>query len=356
MPTWPDPIVAVRRVLPAEARLLNGAIGLFGGLLLAFVVFVQLLGGNWRMAYADDRFLTLIFTFLGPAGVGVVSPVWFWVGRPLWARFGRPGNRYVRRWSSAQFIPGLLAPIGGGFLMFPVEASSGFWTLLLVPFGLLLGLIGPIWFWLGRPLVGPRVDEWLPGIPPRNTLERLTSRWFPAVVAILFTALAVTSLLALPIVAVGEPVRTNDLTVSVTDTRTATTITEETDETAMRPDGWRFLLVRVAVTNEGARPHPAPGGSVGDIAVIAQACSAQTFGEPANNCNAAFVDGAFTANGDTYPSFDLRRDALDGELAPGDRLTGWLVYRIEHRPSRASSAEPMIIINEVGRWTFEFEQ
>lgn len=354
MPTWPTSVTTLRRFLPDEVRLFNGAFGLFGGVLLAFLVFVQLLGGNWRMAYADDRFLTLIFAFLGPATIGIVSPVWFWLGRPLWIRFGRPGNGIIRRWSAAQFVPGLLSPIGGVFLMFPVEATSSFWTLTLIPFGLLVGVLGPIWFWVATPLVGDRVDEWLPGIPPRNAIERLTSRWIPAVIAVFFVAVAITSLLVLPIVTVGEPVQANGITVSVTDTRTAATITDETDGTVDSPNGWRFLLVRISVVNEGNDPRPAPGGSVGDIAVIAPACSAQTFGEPANNCNVVFIDGPFTANGETYPSYESKLESRNGELAPEDRIGGWFVYRIESQPSR-STAEAMIVINEVGRWTFEFE-
>lgn len=352
MLTWPASVTTLRRFLPDEARLFNGAFGLFGGVLLAFIVFVQLLGGNWRMAYGDDRFLTLIFAFLGPAGIGLVSPVWFWLGRPLWVRFGRPANEIIRRWSAARFVPGLLAPIGGVFLMFPAEATSTFWTLTLLPFGLLVGVLGPVWFWIAKPLLGDRIDGWLPGIPPRNAIERLTSRWSPAVLAIFIAAVAITSLLALPIVTVGEPVRGNGVTVSVTDTRTATAITDETDGSVDSPDGWKFLLVRVSVINEGSLHRAVPGGSVGDIAVIAPICRAQTFGEPANNCNAVFLDGPFTANGDTYPSYESKLDSVNGELAPGDRIAGWLVYRLESRPT-SSSGDPMIVINEIGRWRFQ---
>lgn len=83
MPDWPEPIPTLRGQLPAEMRILRGGGGILAGVVIVFEVLVVILGGNWQLGYTHDWVLTTIFGLLLPAGVGIVSPLWFWVGRPL---------------------------------------------------------------------------------------------------------------------------------------------------------------------------------------------------------------------------------------------------------------------------------
>ena len=171
-----------------------------------------------------------------------------------------------------------------------------------------------------------------------------------AIGVLLVISVAVTARIALPVAGVREPVASNGLSVSITETRTTTEVTELDGQSVEATHGWRLLLVRLEVHNVGDGPRPVPGRSVGDIAVIAPECEANTFGEPANNCNQAYLDGAFRADGEEYANYDARQEAVGGTLSPGERITGWLVFRIERSPTRKPSFDAMVIVDNVGRW------
>lgn len=81
---WPAPIRTLRGYLPAEMRVLRGAGGALVGVILFGSILSILLGGNWHLGYGDDRILVAIFLVLLPAGLGVASPIWYWLGRPVW--------------------------------------------------------------------------------------------------------------------------------------------------------------------------------------------------------------------------------------------------------------------------------
>lgn len=334
-------------------RLLRGGLGLVGGVALLFGVVVVLFGGNWHMGYTHDRVLVPIFGLLVPAAAGIVSPLWYWVGRPVWARLDRPGERSARRLRRARFLPGLAGSVLGVALLLPVSATSRFPVQMLAPFGLAVGLAGPLWFWLGRPVAGGRVEAWLPGEPGDPALAAAGRRVVPALAVLLAASVAVTAVIALPVVGTGETVASGDLAITVTDTRTATTVTETGSGTDQGGFAWRLLLVGVAVENRGDEPRRLPGSSVGDIAVIAPACGAQNFGEPSHNCNQVYLDGNFTADGTGYANYDDRQAAVGGTVDPGERVTGWLVFRVESRPTADPDFEAMVVVNEVGRWTLD---
>ncbi|WP_435120079.1 hypothetical protein [Halolamina sp. C58] len=312
---------------------------------------VILLGGNWQLGYANTRFLASLFLLWIPGTVGIGSPLWYWIGRPVWYRLEQPGGRLVRPFQDVRFLPGLAGAVLGGALIIPVTATSPFWEQLLIPFGLLLGLASPLWFWLLRPSVGQRVSAWLPGNPNDQTRKLLSMRVLPAIGALFVVSMVVTALIALPIVAIGDPVQENPRSVTITDTRTVTEVTELERGYTHGENSWRLLLVRVAVDNRGDAPQQLPGTSVGDISVIAPACRAQNFGEPANNCNQVYLDGNFTANGVEYANYDTRQESAAGIIEPGGRITGWLVFRIETQPDGATGGDAMVIVDDVGRWT-----
>lgn len=340
----------------------RGAVGLGAGVLVLFGVFVTLLGGNWQLGFRHDWVLTLIFVDLVPAALGILSPVWYWIGRPLWYHLGRPGGRRFEHWQSARFLPGILGPLVGIALLFPVSATSRFWIQILVPFGLMVGVGSPLWFWFLRPLAsawdrGPRIpltNRVTAGLPA-GVLDRLSrtpgSRVVAIGLALLLLSAAVTVVIALPVNAPGESVRSNGLTVSVTDIRTTDSLTTADGETTSADDTWGFLLVRIAVENRGASSRSLPGTGIGSIAVIAPACEAMTFGEPRNNCNSAYVGQNFTAGGETYRTYEEEVVATDGTIEPGQRVAGWLAYRIESAPSADPAFEAMIVVDDIGRWT-----
>ena len=336
-------------------RILRGLGGLVAGVIIVFEVFVVLLSGNWQLGYTHDWLLTTIFGLLVPAGLGIVSPLWYWIGRPLWARFDRPGRQYLRRWGDGTFLLGLAGPLVGASLFFLVSATSPFWVQTLIPFGLAIGLACPSWFWVVRPIAGDRIPRVvpMPSDVPSSAVPLV--RMLPAIGVLFVIGVAVTAVIALPVVAVGEPVASNGLSVSITETRTTTEVTEPGGDSVTATHGWGLLLVHLEVHNVADGPRPVPGRSVGDIAVIAPECGANNFGEPANNCNQAYLDGDFRANGEEFTNWDDRQAAVDGTIGPGERLSGWLVFRIEGSPVQNPSFGAVVVVEDVGRWTLPAE-
>lgn len=344
------PLRTFQRAL--DHPLLKGALGLLGGLLSAFLILVSVISGNWQMGVSNDRFLTVIYLVIAPAAVGIASPLWFWFGRAIWRRIGHPGRHYLERLSAARFLPGIAAAALGLAVILPVSATSRFWTQTRLPFGLLIAIVGPVWFWVGRPFLGDRIGRWLP--TPDAEVAALTARWVPAVAGLLLLSVVITSVIALPVAAVGDPVDEGGLTVTVTDARTVESITRMDGETVMNDHGWRLLMVRLSVRNDGRLTRPLPGGSYGDVAAIAPECSAQTFGEPSNNCNQVFLDGPFSVDNETFPSYEDQYSATGGEIPPGQSVTGWYVYRIEGSLHPDVDDEPMVIVDDIGRWTYSY--
>lgn len=352
---WPAPIRTLRGVLPAEMRVLRGAVGALGGAFLFGSVLVILIGGNWQLGYGDDRILVGIFLVLIPAGLGVVSPVWYWLGRPVWHWVDRPGVQRLRPFHGARFLPGLVGSVLGVALIVPVSATSRLLEQTLAPFGLAIAIGAPLWYWLVRPTGVVHTARWLPGVRSGSTLAARAVRTL-SILGVLFAAsLAITAVIALPVVGLGDPVTAGGLSVTVTDTHTVADVAEIEGEEGYGRYSWQLLLVRVSVENQGATRQRPPGMSAGDITVIAPACSAQNFGEPSNNCNQAFVDGRFRANGTTYANYETRLRSAGGTLGPGDRITGWLVFRLESRPTQSAGVKSMVIVDDVGRWTLRDE-
>lgn len=350
MPDWPEPIQTLRNHFPEEMRLLRGGAGFVSGIVLVFAIFVGLLGGNWQLGYAHDWILTSIFGLFVPGAIGLVSPLWYWVGRPVWDRIDRPGNRYFERWRTARFLPGQIGAVLGISLFSLVNATSGFWIQTLIPFGLALGLGSPVWFWLLRPLAKEWSPSWVPAASETPFPEGFAGRTLSGIGVLFVMAVAVTAVIALPVAAIGEPVTSNGLTVSIPESRTTTEVIESDGESRTVTHDWRFLLVRLSVDNEANAPRSIPGRTEGDVAVIAPECSANNFGEPANNCNQAYLDGDFRADGKEYPYYDTRQEAVGGTIRPGEGLSGWVVFRIENRPVQNPSFDAMVVIDDVGRW------
>jgi len=351
MPDWPGPIRILRGQLPAEMRILRGAGGLLAGGVVVFEVLVVLLGGNWQLGYTHDWLLTTIFGLLIPAGVGILSPLWLWVGRPLWVRFDRSGQQRLPEWRGATFLPGLVGPLAGASLFFLVSATSRFWVQTLIPFGLLLGIVSPLWYWVVRPIAGDRLARVVPMPSDVPSPAVPAVRILPAIGVLFVIGMAVTAVIALPVAAVGEPVASDGLSVSITETQTVTEVTDLEGQSVAATHDWRLLLVRLEVHNVADGPRAVPGQSVGDIAVIAPECGANNFGEPANNCNQAYLDGDFRADGEEYANYDARQEAVGGTISSGERITGWLVFRIERSPTQTPSFDVMVIVDDVGRWT-----
>lgn len=323
-------------------------------MLLAALLSV-LLGGNWQLGYGDDRPLAAIVLTVGPAAVGVVSPLWYWLGRPAWHWRGRPAADLLQAVEHARILPGLAGSVLGVLLLFPVDATSRLPVQTLGPFGVAVALGSPLWYWLLRPVLGRRVGELLPDAVRGPGPAKTAGRILPVLGVLVVASLALTAAIALPVVGVGTPVSVGDLAVTVTDARTVPAVTEggAGEGYEYGGDARRLLLVRVAVENRGDARRGLPGTSVGDVAVIAPTCGARTFGEPSHNCNRAFVDGAFRANGTEYANYETRVESTGGTIAPGGRVEGWLVFRLESRSDRSAGVEATVIVADVGRWTLE---
>lgn len=347
---WPSSIRTLRGYLPTDMRVLRGAVGAFSGVILFVSIISILLSGNWQLGYGDDRILVAIFLVLIPAGLGVASPIWYWLGRPVWGWFDRPGNTLLRPLQEVRFLPGLVGSVIGVTLLFPVHATSRLFVQSLAPFGLAIAVGTPLWYWILRPTGVVDTERWLPEIPSGSPLTTTAARSL-LVLGVLFGAsLAITTVIALPIVGIGQPVTEDRVAIAITDAQTVTGISGIGNGAGYGSDSGQFLLIRVSVENQAETRRPLPGASVGDITVIAPTCRVQNFGEPSHNCNQVYVDGNFSANGTTYRNYDSRHASADGTIGPGDRITGWLVYRLESRPTQPNGFESMVIIDDVGRW------
>lgn len=350
---WPEPIQQVRSVLPAEMRILRGVLGLLAGGFLLLSVLNLLLAGNWHLGFGDSRVLVSIYFLLVPAALGILSPLWYWLGRPLWIRANLVDEGLIQTRGRPGFLPGLLGAVVGIALLFPVDATVSFWIQTLAPFGLAVAIASPVWFWLGRPVVGTDVHSMLPPSLADTDTSRIGRRVIVGL-AVLFVASAVlTSVIGLPIVGLSETVQTQDLEISISDARVVDELTDASGETRGGTYDWKLLLINVTVENNGDQVHRLPGASVTEISTISPICSAQTFGEPQNNCNEMYLTGNFSAGGMTYTNYDDHQAMLGGELGPNERVSGWLVFRLESRPTEGSTLQAMVIVDDVGRWKFQ---
>lgn len=340
----------LRGYLPAEMRILKGAAGIISGVVLFGSILSILLGGNWQLGYGDDRLLVGIFLVLIPAGLGIVSPLWYWLGRPVWDWFDRPGDQRLHPLREVRFLPGIAGSVLGIALIIPVTATSRLLVQTLAPFGLAIAIGSPLWFWALRPTGVMSIGGWLPEIL-RGSSSRATLGRSLLVLGILFAlSLAITTFIALPVVDIGESLPGDGVTVTVTDAQTVPEITEIDSERNHGSDSNQLVLVRLSVENRGEVRRQLPGTSVGDITVIAPPCSAQNFGEPSHNCNQVFVDGNFRVDGTAYTNYGSRQASTGGTIEPGARISGWLVFRRESRQTRSPQFESMVIVNDVGRW------
>lgn len=349
---WPHPFPTLRSYLPAEMRLLNGIGGFVGGLLLLLFTFSILLGGNWHLGFADDRILTGIFLVFVPAAIGILSPLWFWIGRPLWVRFNRPGYHVTYRFERARFLLGLFGSLVGSWIILRVSATSHLAEQSLAPFGLALALGFPLWYWVIRPIGYQQIEERLPGSPSESRLKVFVIRSVPVISFLFLSSLAVTAFISMPIVAVGQQTTADGLAVTVTETQTVSGVTEVDSDEEFGQHSAGLLLFHISMENRGTAPKRIPGSSVTEIGFIAPYCQAQTFGEPSNNCNRAYVHGDFSAGDSIHTNFDDQQELRGGKLNPGEGVDGWLVFRIESAPT-PSDSKGMIIVEDVGRWTLE---
>lgn len=350
---WPGPIRTLRGHLPAEMRILRGVGGALGGAILSISILGVLLGGNWRLGFGDDRLFVGIFLVLVPAGLGLASPVWYWFGRPVWAWFDRPGLHLLGPLQESRFLPGLAGSVVGVTHLFPVSATSHLLVQTLAPFGLAIALGAPLWYWLVRPIGAQSFGRRLPGFRRESQPTTFAIRSLLVLGLVFVLCLALTTVIAIPIVGLGESVSADGRAVSIVETQLVAEVTESESGEARGSHSWQLLLVRISVENQGKTPQHLPGTSVGDITVIAPPCSAQNFGEPSHNCNQVYVDGNFSPNGTTYANYDTRQARADGTVPPGDRIDGWLVFRLESRPPRDPGFAPMVIVDDVGRWTLD---
>jgi hypothetical protein len=345
-----SPSKTLRGRLPAEMRVVRGALGLAGGVALLFAVTTALLGGNWQLGFGDTRPLAPAVFAVVPALLGVASPLWYWAGRPAWHRLDRPGADLAAPLAGATFLPGVAATAVGVALLLPVTATSGRPVQVLAPLGVFVALAGPLWFWFGRPLVGERVERALPDAAAGDAPSAAALRASLGGAVLVAAAVAVGVATALPVVAVGDPVTAGGLTVTVSDATTADSVVEAGGGDAYGDSAWRLLLVRIVVENRGDEPRSLPGGEVTEISLVAPACSAQNFGEPANNCNEVYLDGPFEAGERRYANYDDQQAAVGGTVAPGGRVTGWLVFRVEGAPA-SGDGPAMLVVDGVGRWS-----
>lgn len=349
-PRWPAPIRRLRGTLPAEMRVLRGAFGAAGGGVLLGTVLDVLFRGNLQLGFGDGRILVGLFLVFVPAVIGLVSPIWYWVGRPVWVWLDRPGVHLLAPLATARFLPGIFGSLLGIVVASPVRATSSPVVQTLVPFGLIIAVGTPLWYWILRPASIHHVGRLLPNAVSGTKPRAIATRTLLVLGVLLCVSLVVASVIALPIVDTGEQVTTDGLSVAITDTETVRAIPAiDRTETYAR-DGSRLLLVRIAVENRGQTPRRLPGTSVGDIAVIAARCDAQTFGEPAQNCDQVWPDGPFTADGTTYENYATLAESSDGTLPAGARIEGWLAYRLESRQESAPEFDSMVIVDDVGRW------
>lgn len=332
---------------------MRGLVGLAGGSLLLFGLSVELFTANWKLGIALEWLFTPLLAFLVPAALGIVSPLWYWVGRPIWCRLARSraqGSVVRSGLREARFLPGLAGSLLGLLVLGPVTATAGFWVQAMLPLGLLIGLGAPLWYWIFRPL-----GRQLFARPDRNGSEDWLAgsavRWGLAALFVLAVlSVLVTAVVSLPIVEVGQPITTGSgMELAVTDVETRSSI-RAADGDLIDGGAGGVLLVRVEGTNGGDTPSAVPGDSVGDVAVISETCEAQTFGEPSNNCNRVYLDGNFTAGDRAYANWGVVRERAGGSVGPDERLGGWLAYRIEGRS--AEGFEGMVIVDDVGRWRF----
>jgi hypothetical protein len=151
-------------------RVIRGAVGALSGVILIASILSILLGGNWHLGYGDDRILVAIFLVLIPAGLGVASPIWYWIGQPVWDWFDRPGDHLLRPFREVRLLPGLAGSVIGVALIFPVSATSRLLVQMLAPFGLAIAIGTPLWYWVVGPAGVVDTERWLPEVPTGSPL------------------------------------------------------------------------------------------------------------------------------------------------------------------------------------------
>jgi len=216
------------------------------------------------------------------------------------------------------FTLGSALSVGGGGV-----GSFVFW------FGVLLTVVSPIWYWIGRPVyvavVGERDAPWYrpPGTLHSNKLVRYGSIGGYSIIGLL-TVIIFFGLLSggggAETLDLGQTASNDQFEVTVDGYKTVTTIDKEFGGETTAQSGAVFLLLEVKVNNVGETRANAPGGSLSQDFEL----------QYRDTTTAPLSPSDFRASGSqSYMSYpDEVTGAEDDEVFPGNSVSGWLVFEM----------------------------
>ncbi|ERG92137.1 MAG: hypothetical protein J07HQW1_02172 [Haloquadratum walsbyi J07HQW1] len=235
-----------------------------------------------------------------------------------------------------RFARGLIGLVSGAVVATVANTVAGFgvggggvWHGMFWVFGC-VAVGSPLWYWIGRPLYVWRVGESgavlfrLPGTRSDNRTVRYGSVTAYSLTAIILSVLVVTAATGAGAGAAGGPTQlqlgeeasTQTLAASVIDVATTDRIVS-----SPRTAGGPFVLIQFEITNIGDSHQrvPSPTGVLFP-AEIEMEYNGETV--------TPIRPGPFSADQVSYESYHTVSADTDYTIAPGDSVSGWVVFRL----------------------------
>ena len=333
---------SISEYLPAGMAPVRGAVGLVGGVVLYHVAWFNLYHQDF--AYHTEFSPWQFYMTFVVGLVGIAATVWYVIGRPLYFRLR--GSAAERETSfSPRFIRGMVLAVVGGACPLFVPGGARLGVQVLGILGAVLVVVAPLWYWFISAIEWPW-RSWWPEALPTPSGRQAGLAWVSVLVA---ASIALTTVVALPVVSADETVTRDGGAVTITDVQRTqsdvggpSTVRENESETVTAGEDTQLLVIEFTFENRAGEPRePRSCGYFCQETALAcgdslwQHCPEVT---PHNTNN-------FTAGGREYDTYDSYVD-----LAPGEQYTSAVVYEVPRRSDGGERPQLTFIIYDIGRW------
>lgn len=336
---------SIRANFPAGMCPIHGVVGAFGGLVLFITANLTIFHTSYAYAWFPPwySFMLLIVML-----AGICAAVWYVVGRPLAFRLREPrpaGDQY--RSFSPQFSRGMVLAVIGGVLPLFVNGGSGLWMQTLGILGAVLLIVAPLWYWL----VGAVEWSWREWWPDALPTPSGRQAGLAGVALLVAASVALTLVVALPVLPVDETATNDGVAVTITDVQQTQSVVGLRDDrnhghndTVTAAEDTELLVIEFTVENRAGEPREAPHcvGFCQATQLISPGCG--TWYDPDCPDETPHIRN-FTAGGREYDTYNSLVT-----LAPGEENTGAVVYEVPRHSDGGERPQLTFVVHEIGRW------
>lgn len=325
---------SIREYLPARMRPVRGTVGAVGGWVLIKTVGFSFYDPYYAYLTGFPPWYPL--AVLGVGLVGLWAAARYVVGRPLVFRLlGSAVDRDTSFWP--RFSRGMVLAVVGGVLPVFVNGGSRVWMQAPGVLGAVLLTVAPLWYWV---VEWPWHDWWPDALPtPAGRQAGLAG------VAVLVAAsVALTLVVALPMLPVDETATRDGVAVTITDVQRTQSVVGGHNDTVTAGEDTELLVIEFTAENRAGEPRESPNCRFfcSTTELVSPACGTQLNPDcPEETPHTR----NFTAGGREYDTYNRLVT-----LAPGEENTGAFVYEVPRRSGGGERLQSAFIVYDVGRW------